>query len=279
MGQTVGRWLKEQTALLQAAGIDSARLDCLILLEDLTGWSRSHILAHPRKIIKDTQLLQLGHNVAKRQQHTPLAYIRGTCEFYGHNFVVNEHVLVPRSETEMIAELAIAAAQEYRNTSPVVADIGCGSGCIGLSIALACPEARVILSDISPMALSVTQKNLEKYGSPSNVTIVTSDLLSGLPPADIMTANLPYVPKDYPVNQAASHEPDIALYSGDDGLDHYRALWNQIAELPKKPKHVITEALQEQQDSLTEIAKKAGYREVTRHVLSQHFIRSEQFQA
>lgn len=263
---TVGEYLSQATGLLSKAEVESARLDVLVLLEDTLDKNRALLLAHPELELSDAQVTHLDHAIAQRQKHLPLAYIRGKVEFYGRDFMVNEHVLVPRPETESIIELLkiLALPSEAK-----VLDLGCGSGCIGVTAALEQPQLTVYLSDISSEALAVAQKNAQTHNV--SVQLRQADLLAGQNEHfACILANLPYVPNNYPINQAATHEPELALFAGDDGLDLYRQLFGDLGTY--KPKYVITEALLSQHQLLTGIAKAAGYTLVRTDGLAQLFM-------
>jgi release factor glutamine methyltransferase len=250
---TVGEYLKSATETLSKAEVDSARLDVLILLEDTLDKNRASILAHPEWSLSTAQITKLNQAIAQRQKHVPLAYIRGKTEFYGRDFVVNEHVLVPRPETESIIDLLLGL---HLPAGAKVLDLGCGSGCIGVTAALEQPQLDLYLSDISPKALTVAQKNAQRLTA--SVQLQQHNLLAGqVEQFSCILANLPYVPTNFPINKAARHEPGLALFAGDDGLDLYRELFKQVES--QQPSYIITEALLSQHGSLAAIAKAAGY--------------------
>jgi release factor glutamine methyltransferase len=265
---TVGEFLQQTTAVLQKCDIATARLDCLILLEDALGKDRSHLLAHPEIVLTSAQLDILNTFITRRKQHTPLAYIRGHAAFFGREFQVNTSVLVPRPETETMIELL---AKTTLPDHPRIADIGTGSGCIGIIAALELPHAQLFLYDIDQQALAVAKQNADALRA--KVTILHQDLLQDIiQPLDVLLANLPYVPRAYPINTAATFEPALALFSGDDGLDLYRKFWQQIAALPQQPTHIFTEALSQQHQALADLAAEAGHTLDESQGLIQHFV-------
>ncbi len=241
----VEAWLKDATHQLNDAGIESARLDALILLEDILSTNRAHLLAHPETELDNEQVDELEAQIKRRINHEPLAYIRGHNEFYGRNFMVNAHVLIPRPESEAMIDLLKALPKVARIT-----DVGTGSGCLGITAALELPGSTVLCTDIDENCLAIARTNAQRHG----VAIETrqGDLLTGSP--DLVLANLPYVPVAHPVNQAAQHEPAQALYGGPDGLDLYRRLFKNLT-----CSYVITEAMPDQQAALAEIARKACF--------------------
>lgn len=267
----LGDFISATTKRLADAGIKTGRLDCLILLEDTLGLGRAHILAHPDMQLTEADCTSLNKKVVQREQHRPLAYIRGKASFYGREFAVNNNVLVPRPETEALIDLA-----KKIDAGPLkIADIGTGSGCIGITAGLELSSLLVDCYDIDQKALTVAKQNAEKLQA-HNTTFYNADLFSRPHNAyDLVFANLPYVPENYPINRAASYEPRAALFSGADGLDHYRSFWRQVAAATIKPVHIITEALPEQHPSLEAMALSASYSPATQpYGFAQHFFLS-----
>lgn len=252
---TSGDFLHLGEAQLKDAGIQTARLDCLVLLSDILEVDKANILAHPDQQLTEAQQRILEQHIADRVQHIPLAYIRGRAMFYGREFAVSPAVLVPRPETESIITLLLGLTPPSK---PRIADIGCGSGCIGITIALELPGAAVDLYDIDDAARVVASQNAATLKA--NVGIAKSDLLRDISKDyDVILANLPYVPDNFPINEAAGHEPDIALFSGIDGLDHYRAFWTQVQSLESHPAYIITESLPSQHHANAMLARHAGF--------------------
>jgi release factor glutamine methyltransferase len=251
----LSEFIDNATKRLQAAGVGTARLDVLVLLEDVLGVGRANLLAHPEDIIPPPQISKLNTFIVQREQQIPLAYIRGRVAFFGRNFMVNKHVLVPRPETEAMIELLKNLALPAGTS---ITDIGTGSGCIGITAALELPHTNVYLYDIDQPALDVAAANAAALNA--TVHIAKQDLLARMgQDVGVVCANLPYVPDDYAINEAAKHEPKLALFAGSDGLDLYRTFWAQIHALSPSPRYVLTESLLEQHKALAELAKEAGY--------------------
>jgi release factor glutamine methyltransferase len=269
-------WLKAATTQLVQAGIATARLDCLVLLEDATGHDRAWLLSHPEHDLQGSEIKILNTQIAQRAQHIPLAYLRGHAEFYGRTFAVNTHTLVPRPETETMIELARGLAANGKLPAELrILDVGTGSGCIAITAALELSAAgftaHVSACDIDENCLRAASNLLERAAESG--TDQTGDR-TGL--YDVLLANLPYVPDDFQVNTAATHEPRHALFGGPDGLDLYRTMFAQIVEQnsleskplpdthtvepPQRPLYVLTESLPPQHDKLAKIAQDAGYR-------------------
>lgn len=254
----LGDFIRHESQQLTDCGIITARLDTLILLEDTLGKDRALLLAHPELKIAPETIELLEQQITRRCSHEPLAYIRGHAAFYGRDFIVSPAVLVPRPETESVIEL-LKSLDLSTSDNIRIADVGTGSGCIGITAALELPNAQVDLIDISPEALAVAEQNIQKHKLSERVHSLKSDLLHDTAVYDIILANLPYVPDTFPVNEAARKEPALALFSGADGMNHYKIFWQQLAVQAQKPKYVITESFPDQHHFNATLARKAGF--------------------
>ncbi len=256
-------WLSNSTQKLEAADIATARLDCLVLLEDATGKNRAWLLAHPEFELSAKVKNSLDTKLNRRKQHVPLAYIRGHAEFYGREFKVNEHTLVPRPETEIMIELLrrVAIDDWQQMGGAAIADIGTGSGALAITAKLEFPEAEVVAIDIDENCLRTARQNAKMLGA--DVTFAHGNLLEPLPKThssfSVLLCNLPYVPDSFQINTAATHEPRHAIFGGIDGLDSYREMFQQTTSVGAKPFYIFTEALPPQHEVLAAIAHTAGY--------------------
>jgi release factor glutamine methyltransferase len=260
----VNDWLVAATEQLEAAGVGTARLDCLVLLEDATGRDRSHLLAHPETVLQGATLNRLKKQIKQREKHVPLAQIRGKTEFYGREFIINEHVLEPRPESETMIELLKEfIGHRIKDIGLRIVDVGTGSGAIGITAKLELPETEVIAIDIDKKCLEVAYKNVDKHEV--DIKLLEGNLLEPIytltPKPYILLCNLPYVPNGYEINRAALNEPRIAIFGGEDGLDLYRRLLEQIMYSKYKPLYLCCESLPFQHKQLKAIAKKAGYKQ------------------
>lgn len=278
----VSKWLKNSTDKLSQAGIGSAALDTQILLEDLLHKDRSWLLAHGKFELTRTQLDRLDKQLARRVTHEPLAYIRGFTEFYGRKFKVNKRVLEPRPESEAMIDLLKTL---FRHNSPIseerplkplklkasrlavegsglkIADVGTGSGCLGITAALELHNPNVDLFDIDANALAVAKHNCELHEL--RLRVQKRDLLRNAHTHyDVILANLPYVPTHFHINEAAAREPRLAIFGGSDGLDVYRRLFEQLGHFTWRPRYILTEALPPQHEQLKSIAKTAGFQQL-----------------
>jgi release factor glutamine methyltransferase len=263
----VKEWLEQTTKLLDAAGIATPRLDALVLLEDVAGKDRAWLLAHPEHELSTAQTAKLKKLLNRRAGHEPLAYIRGWSEFYGREFVLTPAVLQPRPESETMIELLKAlpvlnrpaGRASKKRTQLRIADVGAGSGALGITAQLELPNCQVDLLEIDPKALQVAQMNVDKFTL--GINVVKSNLLARSERNyDILLCNLPYVPDEFQINLAAMQEPRIAIFGGLDGLDLYRRLFKQVSKFPQKPLYILTEALPPQHAELAAIASLASYK-------------------
>lgn len=287
---TIEECLGNSCKKLKSVGIQTARLDSLILLEDILGKDRSWLLAHPDHIVRGSTSHKLQEQIERRARHEPLAYIRGKSEFYGREFLVTPDTLEPRPETETMVDLLkyIVRGPSSHNSrgslmlaedGPLtMVDVGTGSGCIAITAKLEFPELKVFATEINTSALKIAQKNTKKLGA--DVTFHQGNLLEPIKPAAdgswILLANLPYVPDSHTINEAAMFEPKVAIFGGADGLDLYRQLFEQIKDLTDVPAHILTESLPFQHKELIQIAKYAGYKLELSEDFIQLFIPSAQ---
>lgn len=204
---------------------ETARLDAGTLLGYALDKPRTWIAAHPDAQLDDQASEILGKALTDISNGIPLPYIIGHWEFYGLDFIVTREVLIPRPETELMVDKGL----EWLSAHPgrrLAADVGTGSGCIAVSLAVKLQDLKIYACDISKEALLIASRNIHKHGLEERICLVRSDLLDSLPePVDAIFANLPYIPNwklcDLSV---ARHEPRVALDGGQDGLDLIRML-------------------------------------------------------
>lgn len=262
----ISDWLANATKKLESVGISTARLDALVLLEDVVEKNRGYLLAHPESEISTSELLKLTNLLNQRSTHQPLAYIRGKTEFYGRTFIITSAVLEPRPESETIIELlkkylrtpSASFGTSLIDKELLLADVGSGSGALGITAMLELSNLQVDLFDIDENALKVSKSNVDLFTLSINSYL--SDMITD---SDkdyaILLCNLPYVPDDYRVNQAATMEPRLAIFGGYDGLELYRKLFNQLMKRKHKPLLILTESFPSQHIILSAIAYDAGY--------------------
>ena len=232
----VAELLKEAANRLAAVS-ESASLDAQVLLAHTLGKPRPWLLAHPEIEIGPDQVSAYREGLARLVAGEALPYLLGHWEFFGREFILTPEVLIPRPETELLVERAL----DWLGTHPDrrrLADIGTGSGCIAISLALHVPDVFVVGTDLSPAALDVARTNAKKHNVSDRVQFLHADLLNiqpaGLPvgmatfnlqPFDSIVANLPYIPSARLKElEVARKEPLAALDGGADGLELVRRL-------------------------------------------------------
>jgi release factor glutamine methyltransferase len=252
----VNTWLRSACKKLESSNIGTARLDALLLLEFVTYKERAWLLAHPEFELSAAQVAKLEKLLNRRVQHEPLAYIRGSTEFYGRDFVITPAVLEPRPESETMIDMLKTLPRFDHSVR--LADVGTGSGALGITAKLELPNLDVDLLEIDPKAIKVAKTNVDKFTL--SINVIKSDLLkASTKDYDILLCNLPYVPDDYQINLAAGHEPRLAIFGGKDGIELYRQLFAQVSQLTKQPLYILTEALPPQHPALALLAQTAGY--------------------
>lgn len=248
------------------AKILSADLDAEVLLAFALKKPKEYLYAHPETVLTARQDEIYRKLIARRAKHEPVAYLTGHREFFGLDFVVNQNVLIPRPETELMVEEAIKLAKT--SPRPLLIDIGTGSGCIPIAIVKNIKIDAVAI-DTSSVALKIARQNARKNGLDKKIKFIKGDLLSNLKfkiknsKFLIITANLPYLPtaewRGAPPD-VKKYEPRLALDGGRDGLKYYRQLLPQIAllakNIPKTKMICLFEFCPEQKTALKKLALK-----------------------
>ncbi|MFA5029464.1 MAG: peptide chain release factor N(5)-glutamine methyltransferase [Patescibacteria group bacterium] len=237
---------------LQNSGITSAGLDAEVILSFVLKKPREFLYAHGEKKLTDKQRQAFSKLISRRTRHEPVAYLTGNKEFFGLRFKVNKNVLIPRPETELLVEEAIAYCQKPpRSQKPILVDVGTGSGCIAVALKKSLPQAQILALDISSKALKIASLNAEI--NKVKIEFFKSDLLKnvGNKKIDVIVANLPYL-DDKEKNlrleknqQAHRHsldfEPKLALAGGKFGLELSDKLFQQIKKMAHQPRAIFCE--------------------------------------
>lgn len=230
---TLREFLRDARRRLEEAGVAEARLESEVMLTDVLGVPRHRIYAYQDDALTEEAVEVLEGVVERRLRREPLAYILEHREFYGVDLKVGPGVMVPRPETEMLVERALLVCLERMDRAGlVVADVGTGSGCIAVSLAMHLPGVSLYATDVSSEALEVARANVEKFGLGGRVTLLEGDLLEPLPGrVDVIVANLPYIPAPRlgELQPELAWEPRAALDGGVDGMDQLRRLMGQAA--------------------------------------------------
>jgi release factor glutamine methyltransferase len=217
------------TARLRSAGIESPEHDAEVLLRHVLGWDRARLLADGASILGPDDRSRFVSLVDERSRRRPLQHLTGVQWFWGLEITVTPDVLIPRPETEVLVETALAAIREVEG--PVVVDVGTGSGCIALALAAERADAEIHAVDVSRPALSVARGNADRLGLSERVELHHGDLLDPVTSLaeriDLVVSNPPYVSSREHANLAPEvgrHEPRLALVPPGDRLSVYRRL-------------------------------------------------------
>lgn len=234
-GLTLADALRQTEKALREAEIDTPRLDAQVLLAHVLDVDRTALLSRLTAPLPAGARGAFENLVERRLRYEPIAYLIYHKEFYGLDFYVDRRVLIPRPETELLVDRAVEISKfEFRNSQLTIADVGTGSGCIAVALAVRLPDARIYATEVSAAAMEVAQLNIERHGVRNRVYLVQSDLLGDLASDmrfHIIAANLPYVSEpEVPELPPAvlDYEPvEWALAAGPDGLDPIRRLLDQ----------------------------------------------------
>jgi release factor glutamine methyltransferase len=216
---------------LEEAGSDTASLDAQVILAHIMDKERAWLFAHYDQALTQEEAESFADLVARRAAAEPVAYLVGHREFYGLDLMVDQRVLIPRPETELLVDAVLDHIESRADQHVRMADVGTGSGAISVAVASNCPSVQIYAVDLSPWALEVAEENVRRHDSRQQITLLQGDLLSPLPePVDIIAANLPYITSgDYQnlMADVRDYEPRLALEAGPEGLDLIERLLDQ----------------------------------------------------
>jgi release factor glutamine methyltransferase len=223
---TIRRVLRWTTSFFGEKGIEGARLDAELIIADALGIGRIQIYTDHDRPLHPEELAAIRERVRRRARREPVAYILGRRGFRDLELTVDARVLIPRPETELVVDVALARLTGQQ--APLVVDVGTGSGAIALAIAEARPDAQVVAIDASPDALAVARENATRLGL-ANVELLQGDLLAplGERQAHLIASNPPYIPTAEVARlmpDVRDYEPRLALDGGPDGLSVIRRL-------------------------------------------------------
>ena len=263
--------LKATASAFRNAGIPDPEVDAALLLSHVTGQPPLSLRLDMTTALPDDVLTRFDALVSRRLTRQPLQYLLHTQPFLGRDFYVDERVLIPRPETELLAERAIAALREHPH--PVALDLCCGSGALAVSMALEVPGAQVHAADLSPDALAVTAKNAELLGA--SVTLHQGDLFSAVPETafDVIVSNPPYIPSAdcLTLQEEVRREPMMALDGGADGLNFYRRIASDAPKFLRPGGMLLLEVGFDQAEAV--MALLADFADVQAHEDYQHIPR------
>lgn len=271
--KTLDGLLKEGIAVLEASGNVEARLDAWLLLEYVTKITRAYFYAHMNEEVTEETEKYYQELCEKRAQHIPLQHLTNQAFFMGYEFFVNEHVLIPRQDTEVLVEEAEKRLQTMEN--PKILDMCTGSGCILLSILADMEKVHGVGVDISEEALKVAGKNAENLQVSERVQFIESNLFSGVffsekdgndtRSYDILISNPPYIPTkeiEELMEEVRFHDPRLALDGHEDGLYFYRIITEESIKYLKPGGWLLYEIGCSQGEDVSRLLRDAGFENI-----------------
>lgn len=255
--------IRETAELFRGAGVPDPENDAALILSYLTGFPHLNLRLDTDHDLGAETVFQYRSLSARRIAREPLQYILRAAPFGGLSFHVDQRVLIPRPETELLCEWALELFSG--SCTPRILDLCCGSGCIGILLKSRLPKAEVWASDDSADALEVAELNALRLGA--DVRFVHSDLFSGLygPPYDLIISNPPYIPSLLcrSLQPEVMREPSVALDGGDDGLSFYRRICREAPDRLVSGGFLMMELGDGESDSVVSMMKNAGFDRVT----------------
>lgn len=228
-------------------------LEAEILLSFLLKKPKEYLYTWPEKKVSGKKITEYKKLIKKRQKGTPVPYLIKKKEFYGFNFYVDENVLIPRPESELLIDIALKFILPKKKF--IIIDVGTGSGCLAITLAKLFPKIKIYALDISEKALKIAKLNAKKHNI-KNIKFIQSDLLKRAPEkANLIIANLPYV-KTKKISGELKFEPEIALNGGKNGLKIIREFLKQAPKYLKKNGKILIEIAPELKNKILREAKK-----------------------
>lgn len=276
--KTVRDILDSGTAYLEAHGADGARSSMQALIAHVMGTNRTWIYLHLDDAVPEEKLVQLRELLRERGRGVPLQHLLGSVEFFRRTFRADSRALIPRPETEELVELALRLFPRSV-PNPRFLDMGCGSGVIGVTLALELQAMKpdVVLADISPAAISLALENATSLGA--RVRTFCSDLFTAwknptdeedtriLPPSTfhLIVANLPYIPEHERLQTEVTYDPSTALFGGEDGMEIIRRFLSQAGPHMEPGACMLLEVGHDQGERVIELMRQAGFDNATLH--------------
>ncbi len=262
---TIKQILTRAAAVLEKVEVETPLLDAEVMLSESLGVPRSYLFTHPEEHVGTAAASHFEFWLRLREQRVPLAYIIGHKEFYGLDIEVTPAVLIPRQETETLVEATVAVLKGI--PSPLVAEVGVGSGAVAVALAKSIPSAKIFATDSSEEALEVARRNIDRHGMGRRIDLRLGNLLEPLAGLvfDAVVSNPPYIPTDEIPNlqpEVARYEPIMALDGGLDGLDCYREIVGEAPRYLKQGGRLLFEVGWEQADDVKTILASAGFEDI-----------------
>ena len=263
---TVLELIQNTTAFLQRKGVESPRLSIEYLLAEALGKRRLDLYLDYDQRLPEQILEPLRDKVRRRSEGEPLQHLLGSWEFYGRRFKTDRRALIPRPETERLAELMLKQIPLDTSSDARLADIGTGSGVLAITLALERPGLEVVATDISADTLALARENGLAHGIDGRIKWLQTDLLSGVDTDfDFLVANLPYIPtaEMATLPREVRHDPPMALDGGADGLDVIRRFIEEAPSHLKPGAGVLLEIGISQASGVADILQQQKYRDIS----------------
>ena len=263
---TVREILQYGKHALEDSRNEYAKYESRVLLEEVLGIKYMQMLVNPDASVSSEAENRYKEMLEKRRQHYPLQYILGYAHFMDYTFIVNEHVLIPRNDTEVLVETVdqLLNSKAFESRSVSLLDLCCGSGCIGISLKLYHDNVNLTLCDISKDALEVASRNLKKYQL--DAALLESDLFTNVKEQySIIVCNPPYIERDVIptlMPEVKDYEPMQALDGGVSGLDFYQAILADVHQYLNRDGYIFFEIGYNQGQAVSGLMKNAGFCDV-----------------
>jgi release factor glutamine methyltransferase len=271
--KTVRELIQVTTAYFEEKDVESARLNAERLLADVLGLTRIELYFQHDRPVMGAELDRYRDLVRRRAGGEPLQQILGETEFYSRTFKVEPGVFIPRPETERLVEACteILAPGDRNLVSPLAVEVGCGTGIIGITLALELPRLTVHATDVNPLAVDLAARNAHLLGCDVRMSFYQGNRLAPVPAhlkgtVDLLVSNPPYIPTDEIPDlsaEVADHDPREALDGGSDGLNVYRALASEMRDWVRPGGHIAVEIGFDQGPQVVEIFTASGAQDVT----------------
>lgn len=264
---TVAAALRSGASELTAVPTETPALESAVLLADALGLTKERLFACMEDSVRARGMASFRRSIDLRRRSVPVAYIRGSKEFYGYTFSVDRRVLIPRPDTESLVEVALETIADDSGVRRLH-DVGTGSGCIAISLKATCPKLSVSVSDREPDCLAVCRINERRILGHACLSVHVADLLSGVPgPLDMVVANLPYLSDEEcaRLTSCCWPEPMVALNGGRGGAELTLRLITQASGLLRTRGYLLLETTAEHVTSLRSALVRVGFRGVVVH--------------
>ena len=258
----IKKLLANATDKLMQYGVDSPNLEARILMQHAIGKSLEYLLVSYAEYLTEQEIIIFENFIDRRNSLEPIAYIIGSKEFYGYDFIVNNKVLVPRKDTEIIVNAVLEVAT---NSNLKILELGTGSGCIAISLLLEIPTSYITATDICNDALNIAKQNAIKHQVSDRLKVINSDWFKNVESQefDIIVSNPPYISCSdviYMSEETIKYEPHLALFAENNGLESYYLIAQRAKFFLKPSGKLLLEIGFNQLESVTKIFHDYGYK-------------------